>query len=48
MAMAGEAETAAVRIYEVFDAVPTIQDRPGALELGQAAGAIRFEDVSFT
>ncbi len=48
MAMAGEAETAAVRIYEVFDAVPAIQDRPGALELEQATGAIRFEGVSFT
>jgi ATP-binding cassette subfamily B protein len=48
MAMAGEAETAAVRIYEVFDAVPAIQDRPGAIELARAKGAIRFEGVSFT
>jgi ATP-binding cassette subfamily B protein len=48
MAMAGEAETAAVRIYEVFDAVPAIQDRPGAIELARANGAIRFEGVSFT
>ncbi len=48
MAMAGEAETAAVRIYEVFDTVPAIQDRPGAIELERAKGAIRFEGVSFT
>ena len=29
MALAGEAESAAVRVYEVFDTVPTIEDRPG-------------------
>lgn len=48
MAMAGEAETAAVRIYEVFDAVPTIQDRAGAIDLAEARGAIAFEGVTFT
>lgn len=48
MAMAGEAESAAVRIYEVFDAEPAIVDRPGALELGDARGEVRFEGVSFT
>ena len=49
MALAGEAESAAVRIYEVFDTVPTIQDRPGAAVLGDdVRGDIRFEGVSFT
>ena len=49
MAMAGEAESAAVRIYEVFDTEPTIQDRPGAIELGpEVRGAVRFEGVSFS
>ncbi len=49
MALAGEAESAAVRIYEVFDTVPTIQDRPGAAALGDdVRGDIRFEGVSFT
>ena len=49
MALAGEAESAAVRIYEVFDTVPTIQDRPGAATLGDdVRGDIRFEGVSFT
>ncbi len=48
MALAGEAESAAVRIYEVFDTEPTIQDRPGALVLDEVRGDIRFEDVSFT
>ena len=33
MALAGEAESAAVRIYEVFDTEPTIQDRPAPIEL---------------
>ena len=48
MALAGEAESAAVRIYEVFDTEPTIQDRPGALVLDEVRGDIRFEGVSFT
>lgn len=49
MAMAGEAESAAVRIYEVFDTEPTIQDRPGAVELkSEVRGAVRFEGVSFS
>jgi ATP-binding cassette subfamily B protein len=48
MALAGEAESAAVRIYEVFDTEPTIQDRPGAVALEAVRGDIRFEGVSFT
>ncbi len=48
MALAGEAESAAVRVYEVFDTVPTIQDRPGAATLDAVRGDIRFERVSFT
>ena len=49
MAMAGEAESAALRIYEVFDTEPTIQDRPGAVELkSEVRGAVRFEGVSFS
>lgn len=48
MALAGEAESAAVRIYEVFDTEPTIQDRPGARTIEEVRGDIRFEGVSFT
>lgn len=48
MALAGEAESAAVRIYEVFDTAPTIQDRPGATVLDDVRGDVRFESVSFT
>jgi ATP-binding cassette subfamily B protein len=47
MAMAGEAESAAVRIYEVFDTIPTIRDSPGALNLEAAYGDITFEGVTF-
>jgi ATP-binding cassette subfamily B protein len=49
VALAGEAETAAVRVYEVFDTEPVIKDRPGAICLPEdARGAVRFEGVSFT
>ena len=48
MALAGEAESAAVRVYEVFDTVPTIEDRSGAITLDDVHGDIRFEGVSFT
>ncbi|MEJ7582997.1 MAG: ABC transporter ATP-binding protein [Acidimicrobiales bacterium] len=47
MALAGEAETAAARVYEVFDTEPTITDRPQAVALEQVRGEIRFEHMSF-
>ncbi len=47
MALAGEAESAAVRVYEVLDTEPTIVDRPGAIDIGTAVGEVRFENVSF-
>jgi ATP-binding cassette subfamily B protein len=47
MALAGEAESAAVRVYEVFDTVPIIRDAPGAITLPTARGEVRFEGVSF-
>jgi len=51
-----EAMTAADRVYEVFDTIPTIKDRPDARELragqrgvdGAVTGRIRFEGVWFT
>jgi ATP-binding cassette, subfamily B, bacterial len=45
---AEEAETAAARIYEVFDTVPAISDRPGATRLERAEGRLRFEQVRFS
>lgn len=48
VANAQEAMTAADRIYEVFDTVPTIVDRAGATDLTQARGLVTFEGVSFS
>jgi len=49
IANAQEAMTAADRVYELMDAVPSITDRPGARELDKArvAAAVRFESVRF-
>lgn len=47
LAMAEEASSAAERIYEVFDTVPAIADRPGAVDLAESVGRVRFEGVSF-
>jgi ATP-binding cassette subfamily B protein len=48
LAMAEEAETAAGRVWEVFDTEPIISDRAGARPLHDAQGEIRFEGVHFT
>ncbi len=48
LAMAEEAETAAGRVWEVFDTEPVIADAPGAATLGRAQGEVRFEAVDFT
>ncbi len=44
-----EAMTAADRLYEVFDAEPTVVDRPGAVAVDPAEvrGHLRFEGVRF-
>jgi ATP-binding cassette subfamily B protein len=47
MALAGEAESAAVRIYEVFDTDPVIKDGAGAITVTDVHGEVRFEGVSF-
>jgi ATP-binding cassette, subfamily B, bacterial len=47
MALAGEAETAAGRVYEVFDTEPAIDDRPDATTIDTVRGEVRFEDVVF-
>jgi ATP-binding cassette subfamily B protein len=48
LAMAEEAETAAGRVWEVFDTDPVIADRPGAKPLAHARGTVRFQGVAFT
>ncbi|HEX2046741.1 MAG TPA: ABC transporter ATP-binding protein [Acidimicrobiales bacterium] len=47
IANAREAETAAGRIFEVFDTVPAIADRPGAVDLASSSGQLRLEAVGF-
>jgi ATP-binding cassette subfamily B protein len=47
LAMAEEAETAAGRVWEVFDTEPFIADRPNAATLVRAEGEVRFDNVHF-
>lgn len=47
LAMAQEAMTAADRVYDVLDTEPVVDDRPGAIELPEVRGHIRFEGVRF-
>jgi ATP-binding cassette subfamily B protein len=47
LAMAEEAETAAGRVWEVFDTEPVIADRPYAHPLKHARGEVRFDAVEF-
>jgi len=47
LAMAEEAETAAGRVWEVFDTEPVITDRPNAAVLVRARGDVRFDNVRF-
>jgi ATP-binding cassette, subfamily B, bacterial len=42
-----EGYTGFVRAMELLDIAPDIQDRPGAVELGRAVGAIGFRNVGF-
>jgi ATP-binding cassette, subfamily B, bacterial len=47
LAMAEEAATAAMRLIEVFETVPAINDPPHPVPLVRAGGRLRFESVSF-
>lgn len=42
------ARASAGRIYEILDEPPSIVERPGAVDLVDAAGDVRFDDVSFS
>jgi len=45
--MSQRAKASAKRIFEVLDEQPTVTDRPGAHDLVDPRGAIRFDSVSF-
>ena len=47
VANAREAGVAAGRIFEVFDTVPEVADRPGAVDLVAPSGHLRLEGVGF-
>lgn len=42
-----EGYTGFVRAMELLDVAPDIADRPGAIDIARASGAVRFRDVSF-
>jgi len=48
LATGQEAMTAADRVFEILDTQPSVVDRPGAVEMRQARGHLRFEGVAFT
>ena len=45
--MGQRASASAGRIYEILDEQPTIVDRPGAVDLAECKGDVRFDGVSF-
>jgi ATP-binding cassette subfamily B protein len=46
--MGQRAAASAGRIYEILDEQPTIVDRPGAIDLTEVKGDVRFESVGFS
>jgi ATP-binding cassette subfamily B protein len=46
--MGQRASASSQRIYEILDEVPTIVDRPGAVDLVNCRGDVRFESVKFS
>jgi len=41
------AKASAERIFEILDEAPSVRDRPGAVDLAEPRGSVRFRDVSF-
>jgi ATP-binding cassette subfamily B protein len=46
--MGQRASASSQRIYEILDEAPTIVDRPGAVDLVDCRGDVRFESVKFS
>jgi ATP-binding cassette subfamily B multidrug efflux pump len=42
-----QASASAQRIFEIIDTQSEIQDKPGAVELGQTSGRVQFDNVTF-
>ncbi len=48
MMMGQRAKASAGRIYEVLDETPDVAERPGAVDLVDCEGEVRFDDVTFS
>jgi ATP-binding cassette subfamily B protein len=48
MMMGQRAKASAGRIYEVLDETPDVAERPGAVDLIDCEGEVRFDDVTFS
>ena len=46
--MFARAQSAGERIYDILDAESAVQEKPGAIEMKDVKGHVRFEDVSFS
>ena len=46
--MGQRAAASAERLYEILDEQPTIADRPGAIDLLDCQGDVRFDSVDFS
>ncbi|MCH7811826.1 MAG: ABC transporter ATP-binding protein [Chloroflexi bacterium] len=46
--MFARADSAGERIYEILDAESAVVEKPGAIDLGEVKGHVRFENVSFS
>jgi ATP-binding cassette, subfamily B, multidrug efflux pump len=45
--MLGESGASAERVFEILDAKSQVEDQPGAVDMGEIAGAVDFQNVSF-
>ncbi|MCH8025165.1 MAG: ABC transporter ATP-binding protein [Chloroflexi bacterium] len=46
--MFARAQSAGERIYDILDAESAVQEKPGAIEMKDVKGLVRFEDVAFS
>ena len=46
--VASRAQSAGQRIFEILDAESAVKEKPGAIELKDVKGHVRFQDVSFS
>jgi ATP-binding cassette subfamily B protein len=42
-----QAAVSSERVFEVLDTEPNVQDKPGAIELGEIVGHVKFDNITF-